>query len=1753
VIANLANANVTVPAENGCATNSLGGVGFQTSRTGTSSCESDGRTVAQPWCADFAIWVWANAGVGNLSGLDAGSRSFYDYGERYGTLLTSASAVPAVGDVVVFNYDSATDYADHVAIVTWMSPDGSQIDTVSGDWGSNDIQHNTVVDNGKYSSKVGSKSTKVLDGDNNPMTLSGYVAPAPATAKAPQDIALRLPWSAGTPHYVTTSYGKAALAGGLVFDLAPGSPVLSASGPATVIYAGAATGPYAPLGLMLVLDEYAGSAHYQIVYAGLGSLAHDPVLGGSTGIGDNILDSGIQIGTAGPDGLLFGVYQGIDLTNGLNGWLSNATGFLAEPLIGAGVYENFRWWSGPMTAANLGGHGAPGGLWCEPANDTQHTCSIGDTTADQSGINGKSSVVYRVFASDTVPLKQVQFTAYYAKWPSNPASPPGFDPTAIWRIVATCRPSGDSGDPPAPTNPSCTWTWVDTSGHTSAEVSYAWDPASLDSTTHPGWLPAARPARGSVCQVAQISFDVYDQAGYRNLAPNGTLAPGSCPSGSGSQAASVRPNTSLLAGAQDQSTSDGSHVVYIEPFDASADCDTSWTGATSSAWNVATNWSKGLPTTTSSVCVIGSGSTPISLASSVSIGSLFTNGQVAISAPSGLQATGDIINQGTLDLSQGSLTSGTLTNNGTLATTGTSASTISANLDNEGTLNVGAGLNLPLSGGVVTNNGSVGVSAGKTLTMTTAPTNYSSGTLTGGTWNLAGVLKFPGTGLSTNASSLTLNGSGADIVNGSTDALTALTSDKGSIDLQGGKSLTTNAPLANTGTITIEAGSTLTTTGSFSQTAGSTTLSAATSKLVASGAQVNIAGGTLSGIGTVSPALTNAATVAPGSPLGALSVAGPYTQSSTGHLAIGVAGTAASAFDQLTATGTLNLDGALDIVTSDPTLAPGDTFGFLSGSSRTGTFATVTGSKPVPGLTYTLAYGPTGASLTVGADPSAPSVILASTPSASPTNSTSFSITATFSGSVSGLDAADVTLGGTSQAATPWIVGTVSGTGTTYIFTVSCAAPADGLLTIQIAPGAVSGSSGSGNRASNTISVTIDRSGPTIGLPVLAPSSVFTGDYATVSASAGDPSNVSSAEVSVDGGSWAPMTAVDGAFGSTSEALTATITAPASAGSYQVCVRATDALGNVSAGTTCATLTVSAPQVPGAPTAVSASAGNGSALISWSAPSDNGGRSITGYTVTETEHGLGVVPCAVSGPTSCTVSGLTNGTEYIFSVHATNSVGDGPESDPSNRVTPVAPTAPGKPTNVSASPGDGSALVTWSAPADDGGASITAYTVTASDGTHTCVWTTGPLSCAVPGLTNGQSYTFKVTATNGVGEGAASNASAPVTPISAVPTPNTYHPVDPIRLLDTRSANGLSGKLSAGKPRTFQITGRGGASNIPAGATAVTANVTIVNSSAASSVYLGPSEIAHPATATINFNRNDVTAFGSTISISETGTMSATYMAASGTTDLVIDVTGYFTPDTSGDTYHPLTPARLLDTRSKNGLSGKFTANKPRTFTVRGHGGVPSNAVAVTGNLTVTDATGGWAVYLGPTPLVKPIASTINFVKGQTRANSLTVPLSSSGTLSATFLASGKSTIDLVFDVTGFYTADLTGAKYVPITTPVYILNTGSGIGSSGKIAANTPRTFTVRGSGGVPADATGITGIVSVVNQTNSWAVFVGPTPIAKPSTSSINFLRTDNCANGLTVALSGTGTLSVTYLSSSGNSANVRIVVTGYFVPSS
>ena len=83
---------------------------------------------------------------------------------------------------------------------------------------------------------------------------------------------------------------------------------------------------------------------------------------------------------------------------------------------------------------------------------------------------------------------------------------------------------------------------------------------------------------------------------------------------------------------------------------------------------------------------------------------------------------------------------------------------------------------------------------------------------------------------------------------------------------------------------------------------------------------------------------------------------------------------------------------------------------------------------------------------------------------------------------------------------------------------------------------------------------------------------------------------------------------------------------------------------------------------------------------------------------------------------------------------------------------------------------------------------------------------------------------------------------------------------------------------------------------------------------------------------------------------------------------------------------------------------------------------MPTNATAVTGNLTVTGQTGPGYLYVGPAPANNPTSSTLNFPLGDDRANAVTVALGTGGTLSITLVTStaGK-TANAIFDVTGYF------------------------------------------------------------------------------------------------------------------------------------
>jgi len=250
-------------------------------------------------------------------------------------------------------------------------------------------------------------------------------------------------------------------------------------------------------------------------------------------------------------------------------------------------------------------------------------------------------------------------------------------------------------------------------------------------------------------------------------------------------------------------------------------------------------------------------------------------------------------------------------------------------------------------------------------------------------------------------------------------------------------------------------------------------------------------------------------------------------------------------------------------------------------------------------------------------------------------------------------------------------------------------------------------------------------------------------------------------------------------------------------------------------------------------------------------------------------------------------------------------------------------------------------------------------------------------------------------------------------------------------------------------------------------------------------------------------------------------------------------------------TYFPLTPARILDTRNANGLSGPLGSHAARSFQVTGRGGVPANATAVTGNLTVTAQTGRGYVYLGPDPVSSPASSTLNFPVGDDRANGVTVALGDGGILGITYVcASAGTSAHAIFDVTGYFVPDTSGATYVALT-PTRILDTRSGNGLSGSFNSHAARTFGVANRGGVPSNATAVTGNLTVTGQTGRGYLFIGPAATNDPTSSTLNFPQGDDRANAVTVALGG-GNLSITFVAPApGPIAHVIFDVTGYFVP--
>jgi hypothetical protein len=169
-----------------------------------------------------------------------------------------------------------------------------------------------------------------------------------------------------------------------------------------------------------------------------------------------------------------------------------------------------------------------------------------------------------------------------------------------------------------------------------------------------------------------------------------------------------------------------------------------------------------------------------------------------------------------------------------------------------------------------------------------------------------------------------------------------------------------------------------------------------------------------------------------------------------------------------------------------------------------------------------------------------------------------------------------------------------------------------------------------------------------------------------------------------------------------------------------------------------------------------------------------------------------------------------------------------------------------------------------------------------------------------------------------------------------VDTGASYHPVTPSRILDTRTG----APLGAGAVVDVQVTGLGGVP--PAGASAVMLNVTVTGPSTGSFLTAFPAGEPRPDASNLNYTAGLIVANAVVVKLGAGGKVSL--FNANGTANVIVDVAGWFdgVGGATGSLFHPLSPSRIVDTRTATALAADTSMDLP----VLGRGGLPATGVA---------------------------------------------------------------------------------------------------------------------------------------------------------------------------------------------------------------
>ena len=371
-----------------------------------------------------------------------------------------------------------------------------------------------------------------------------------------------------------------------------------------------------------------------------------------------------------------------------------------------------------------------------------------------------------------------------------------------------------------------------------------------------------------------------------------------------------------------------------------------------------------------------------------------------------------------------------------------------------------------------------------------------------------------------------------------------------------------------------------------------------------------------------------------------------------------------------------------------------------------------------------------------------------------------------------------------------------------------------------------------------------------------------------------------------------------------------------------------------------------------------------------------------------------------------------------------------------------------------------------------------------------------------------------------------------------------YNPLPPVRILDTRSAIGVTTRTPVPAHSDVAIPISAFSPIATSDVVAVVMNVTATSATQSGwiAAYSGDT---YPGVSNLNFAAN--TTVPNLVTVPVVDSMIHFYNGSSGTMHFVADFLGYYSYQGVG--FKPMTPIRVLDTRTGLGAptAAPIPAGTTRTLDLSSH--LPSGATAAVLNVTATQATrGGWlSVFPDGQPL--PLASNLNYVAGRSVANLVMVPVTAG---KVDIHNGGAGPVHVVADLDGFFGTDASGAtaSFVPYG-PDRIVDTrgatdGLWFGSTSAHGVLTflPSTFYVL-EPSLPTVS--IVANVTVTGPAAGGYLTVYPESANRPTTSNLNFQPHQTVANSTLVGVdSGTNIYN-------GSSGSVSIVVDefGYFIP--